>query len=122
MRKRSETGALGEALAAKYLCEQGFEVLHRNIRIGHLETDIVCENEGYIVFAEVKTRRLTGSKTRYGSARDAVDAKKRENLAAFAREYLRTNPTEKRPRIDLLEVYLSREEAPKITWIKNILG
>ena len=122
MRKRSETGALGEALAAKYLAEQGFSVLHRNLRIGHLETDIVCENGEYIVFAEVKTRRLTGAKTRFGSARDAVDAKKRENLLAFAREYLRANPTEKRPRIDLLEVYLSRGEEPKITWIKNILG
>jgi putative endonuclease len=122
MRSKSETGALGEELAAKYLAGQGLRVLHRNLRIGHLEADIVCENETHIVFAEVKTRRLTGAKTRYGSARDAVDAKKREHLVAFAREYLRANPTEKRPRIDLLEVYLSRGEEPKITWIKNILG
>ena len=113
---------MGEELAAKYLVEQGFCVLHRNKRIGHLETDIICENDDYIVFAEVKTRRMTGAKTRYGSARDAVDAKKREHLSAFAREYLRAYPTGKRPRIDLLEVYLSREEAPRITWIKNILG
>jgi putative endonuclease len=122
MRSKSETGRLGEELAAGYMRSQGFEILHRNLRIGHLETDIICENEDYIVFAEVKTRRLTGAKNRYGSARDAVDAKKREHLLEFAREYLRENPTEKRPRIDLLEVYLSREEAPKITWIKNILG
>ena len=122
MRSKGETGAFGEELAAKYLAEQGFCILHRNKRIGHLETDIICENEDYIVFAEVKTRRMTGAKTRYGSARDAVDAKKREHLSAFVREYLRAYPTGKRPRIDLLEVYLSREEAPKITWIKNILG
>ena len=94
----------------------------RNLRIGHLEADIVCESESHVVFAEVKTRRLTGAKTRYGSARDAVDARKREHLCAFAREYIRKFPTEKRRRIDLVEVYLSREEEPKITWIKNILG
>jgi putative endonuclease len=122
MRSKSETGRLGEELAAEYMRLQGFEILHRNLRIGHLETDIICENEDYIVFAEVKTRRLTGAKNRYGSARDAVDAKKREHLLEFAREYLRENPTEKRPRIDLLEVYLSRGEEPKVTWIKNILG
>ena len=122
MRSKGETGAFGEELAERYLAAQGFKILHRNLRIGHLETDIICEDSDYIVFAEVKTRRMTGAKTRYGSARDAVDARKREHLSAFAREYLRTNPTKKRPRIDLLEVYLSREEEPKITWIKNILG
>ena len=122
MSRKSETGRLGEQLACKYLEDQGFTVLHRNLRIGALETDIICENEDYVVFAEVKTRRRTGAKTRFGSARDAVDAKKKAHLLEGAREYLRANPTEKRPRIDLLEVYLSREEEPKITWIKNILG
>ncbi|MBQ8447772.1 MAG: YraN family protein [Clostridia bacterium] len=122
MSRKSETGRLGEQLACKYLEAQGFTVLHRNLRIGALETDIICENEDYIVFAEVKTRRRTGAKTRFGSARDAVDAKKKAHLLEGAREYLCANPTEKRPRIDLLEVYLSREEEPKITWIKNILG
>ena len=122
MISKSETGALGEEIAAKYLAEQGFSVLHRNLRIGHLETDIICENGEYIVFAEVKTRRSMGAKARFGSARDAVDSKKREHLYSFAKMYLRENPTEKRPRIDLLEVYLPRGEAPKITWIKNILG
>lgn len=122
MRNKSETGKLGEELACKYLEAQGFEIKHRNLRMGHLETDIICENEQMIVFAEVKTRRKTGAYARYGTARDAVDAKKLAHLRDCAGAYLRENPTEKRPRIDLLEVYLSREEAPKITWIKNILG
>ena len=122
MSRKSETGRLGEELACKYLAEQGFEIKHRNFRTGHLETDVICENGEYVIFAEVKTRRKTGAKTRYGTARDAVDAKKRVHLTEGAREYLRQNPTEKRPRIDVLEVYLSREEEPEITWIKNILG
>ena len=122
MKRGSETGRLGEELAGKYLEEQGFRILQKNLRIGHLEADIVCENEEILLFAEVKTRRRTGAKTRYGSARDAVDAKKKAHLLEFAREYLRRNPSAKRPRIDLLEVYLSREEGAQITWIKNILG
>ena len=122
MSRKSETGRRGEEIACAYLTGQGFCILHRNLHIGHLETDIICENEDHLVFAEVKTRRSTGAKTRYGTARDAVDAKKKARLLECAREYLREHPTEKRPRIDLLEVYLSREEAPKVTWIKNILG
>ena len=122
MSRKSETGKRGEEIACAYLAEQGFRILHRNLRMGPLETDIICENGDYIVFAEVKTRRCTGAKTRYGTARDAVDAKKKAHLSACARAYLHEHPTEKRPRIDLLEVYLSREEAPRVTWIKNILG
>ena len=45
MKRGSETGRLGEELAGKYLEEQGFRILQKNLRIGHLEADIVCENE-----------------------------------------------------------------------------
>lgn len=121
MRSKSETGKTGENIVCRYLEAQGFEVTHRNFRAGHLETDIICENGEYILFVEVKTRRATGAVTRYGSARDAVDVRKRENLVACAKEYLRAHKTEKKPRIDVIEVYLSREEAPRVKHIKNIL-
>ncbi len=121
MRNKSEIGKTGENIACKYLEAQGYELLHRNFRAGHLETDIICENGEYVLFVEVKTRAATGAKTRYGTARDAVDARKKENLLLCAREYLRAHKSEKKPRIDLIEVYLSREEAPRIKHIKNIL-
>ncbi|MBQ9746571.1 MAG: YraN family protein [Clostridia bacterium] len=122
MSSKSETGKRGEEIACRYMEAQGFRILHRNLRMGHVETDIICENGEYILFVEVKTRRATGAVTRYGSARDAVDVRKRENLVACAKEYLRAHKTEKKPRIDVIEVYLSREEGAQITWIKNILG
>ena len=86
MRSRSETGKVGENIACKYLEAQGFEIKHRNYRAGHLETDVICENGEYVLFVEVKTRRATGANPRYGTARDAVDTRKRENLVACAKE------------------------------------
>ncbi len=122
MRSGGETGKLGEEIACKYLAAQGYEILHRNFRAGHLETDIICENEEYIVFAEVKTRRKTGARARYGSARDGVDAKKLARIKECAAEYLRAHKIGKKPRIDLLEVYIWREDSPEVKHIKNILG
>ena len=121
MRSKGEIGKAGEDIACGYLAAQGYEIKHRNFRAGHTETDIICENGEYVLFVEVKTRRVTGANPRYGTARDAVDTRKRENLVACAKEYLRAHKTEKKPRIDVIEVYLSREEEPRLNHIKNIL-
>ncbi len=122
MRSKGETGKIGEEVACKYLAAQGYEILQRNFRAGHLETDIICENEEYIIFAEVKTRRKTGARARYGSARDGVDEKKLARIKECAAEYLRAHKNGKKPRLDLVEVYLCREEPPQVKHIKNILG
>ena len=88
MRKRSETGALGEELAAKYLAEQGFMVLHRNIRIGHLETDIICENGEYVVLSEGALRNDIGWMKLIDLLPKSIDSQSRylmtENLFAEA--------------------------------------
>ena len=51
-----EVGKAGEDFACRYLLSKGYEILHRNYRSGHLETDIICENETHILFVEVKSR------------------------------------------------------------------
>lgn len=106
MSAKSETGKRGETFACEYLEKLGFEVLHRNYRAGHLETDIICEDEQYILFVEVKTRTDAGYATRFGSARSAVDVRKRQRILECAREYIYKNKPSKKPRIDVIEVYL----------------
>ncbi len=103
---KSETGKRGEDLACEYMKKLGFKILYRNYRSGHLETDIICENERYIVFAEVKTRTDFGRATRFGSARSSVDARKKRCIIECAREYIYKNKPSKKPRIDVIEVYL----------------
>lgn len=117
-----KTGRNGEDVACTYLEGAGFEIKHRNLRMGHKETDIICENGEYVLFVEVKTRRKGASSGRYGSARDAVNAKKIALLSEAAREYMRKYGISKKPRLDVIEVYISNDGEPEIKHIKNILG
>ncbi len=105
MDKRS-FGRIGEESAAMYLSEHGYHIMGRNIFIGHLEIDIIAENEDFIVFAEVKTRRQYPDKFDiFGRPADAVNSRKQEALIRAAESYISHNPTEKSPRIDIIEVY-----------------
>ena len=103
-----EVGRAGEDFACRYLLSKGYTILHRNYRSGHLETDIICENEQYLLFVEVKSRMDTVRPSRYGRPGEACNMKKRMNLRTCAEEYLRTHETKKKPRIDVIEVYLRR--------------
>ena len=81
-----------------------------------------------IVFVEVKTRTEApaGCLYTYGRPASAVTYGKKQNTVAAASEYLRENRSEKRARIDVIEVYLERgTEAPavsKINHIRNAFG
>lgn len=108
-----EFGKLGEDSAAEYLSAHGYHILDRNVFVGHREVDIIAENDSFLVFAEVKTRRqIPDAKPIFGTPADAVDYKKRENLVSAAEEYILKNGCDKSPRIDIIEVYVSpvREE------------
>ena len=122
MNHKKKTGARGEELAAEYLVSEGYTIT------AHDEIDIIAENEGYIVFAEVKTRAQTSQNKRYGRPAAAVNYAKSQKLIRSAEEYLRENPTAKQPRIDVIEVYFPaiHEDTPidistlRATGIKHI--
>lgn len=118
--KKGELGRRGEELAARYLCDAGYEIKARNYRSGHLETDIICEDGEHTVFAEVKTR--TPLSLKYGRPAAAVDVKKRKNLVLCAEAYIREmrerGENIKGPRIDIIEVYIDGDRV-NIKHIKN---
>ncbi len=99
-------GRLGEATAARYLESRGFRILERNLHIGHAEIDLVAENDVYLLFVEVKTRRqVPGHAGAYGTPAEAVDAKKQATLLKAAEMYLLEHASAKFFRIDVIEVY-----------------
>jgi putative endonuclease len=73
-------GRAGEALAAAYLALAGLRVVDRNPRIAGVEVDLVAEDRGVTVLVEVKAR----SRSDFGGAAHAVDARKRERLRRAA--------------------------------------
>lgn len=106
MNEKKSIGKTGEDIAAEYLRGLGYRIICRNYRSGHLETDIICEDETHILFVEVKTRTDTAYRAGYSSARGAVDEKKKSRILNCAREYIYKNKPQKKPRIDVVEVYL----------------
>jgi putative endonuclease len=56
VKRRGDIGSLGEELAAKYLEQQGFQILRQNYRQGRGEIDIICIKKDLLVFVEVKSR------------------------------------------------------------------
>lgn len=102
-----EIGDFGERAAARYLFWHGYRIVARNYRAGKYETDIICTKGGYVVFAEVKTRNVKNAS--YGAPSYAVDADKMHFLTACANAYLSTHPTDRQPRIDIVEVLISEK-------------
>ena len=103
-RSTKETGDLGEAAAANYFRENGYRIAARNYRTPHGEIDIIAENREYIVFAEVKTRNVRCD-ARYGRPADAVNRRKRMHLLYAVSHYLHQHPSDKKQRMDIIEVY-----------------
>ena len=101
-----DLGRFGEDSAALYLTEHGYHIIGKNVYIGHEEIDIIAENDLYIAFVEVKTRRQTpDTPSVYGTPAEAVDQSKQRHLINAAKTYILENPTEKFSRIDVIEVY-----------------
>lgn len=123
----TQIGRYGEDIAAAHLIENGFTVIERNVRQGHNEIDIIAENERYILFVEVKTRSCIDPSvpSPYGRPSRAVTQEKRRHTLMAARMYLRAHPQgDKIPRMDVIEIYLKRENGDtprvlKLNWIPN---
>ena len=117
--QKHTTGIIGENIAAEHLEKEGFTVIARRHRTGHLETDIIAADGEYILFTEVKTRRARPDGAHpYGTPGDAVTPAKQKNLISAAEQYLnahRDETAELQPRIDVIEVYLDpASDEPKV--------
>ncbi len=103
MNARKRTGMLGERAARRHLEDTGYRILGVNVRIGRGEIDIVAEQSGDIVFAEVRTRRSL----HMGAPEESITPAKRERMLVAAQAYLQTHGLESRNwRIDLVAVEL----------------
>lgn len=105
----TEVGRFGESVACFYLQSKKFKILEQNYYSAHNEIDIIAENKQYIIFVEVKSRSvIPGREFSYGTPATAVTSGKQRRTLAAAQAYLNEHPTSKTPRLDVIEVYLSR--------------
>jgi putative endonuclease len=108
------TGARAEDLCARLLAAAGLRVLERNWRCRLGEIDLIAEEGGTLVFAEVRLRRGGG----FGGAAESVTAAKRSRLLAAARLYL-AGRHDANCRFD---VFLVEGFPESVRWIRDAFG
>ncbi len=95
-----KTGAEGERRVANFLRKKGFAIINRNFQSKYGEIDIIAENDEYILFVEVKTRKENS----LVSGVEAVDSFKQRRIILTANDYIAKTQCEKQPRFDIAEV------------------
>ncbi|MBQ2785559.1 MAG: YraN family protein [Oscillospiraceae bacterium] len=95
------TGSWGEALAAEYLRKKHYQILAVGFHSRFGEIDLIAKDRRYLVFVEVKLRKNAD----FAAAREYVTRRKQDRIRVTASVYLERNPTNLRPRFDVIEIY-----------------
>lgn len=104
MAAHNELGKEGEDLAAQWLADKGYKILHRNWQQHPYEIDIVASKGKFLHFIEVKTRK-GDDQTRPESS---VTKQKFKSLKWAANAYLRQNPGNKWIQYDILAITVKK--------------
>ena len=94
-------GKKGEKLAEEYFKKRGAKILRKNYRTPFGEADLIVQEQGEIVFVEVKAR----TSEKFGTPRDAVGKQKQNRYYQIAKCYWLEMGDEPNARFDVVEVY-----------------
>ena len=100
MARHNNTGKEGEKLAAIYLAERGYQLIHQNWRHRNWEVDVIASKNNRLHIIEVKTRTSLA----FGHPEDNMDNKKMQSLINAAEEYMYQNPGWKQLQFDILAI------------------
>ena len=107
----NQAGARAEELCAELLRGYGLRIIERNWHCRFGEIDLIAEEGGTLVFAEVRLRNARA----FGGAAESITAAKRSRVIAAAQLYLIRRPVQS-CRFDVL---LVTGEPARIEWIRN---
>ena len=99
MAKHNDLGKWGEEQVVEKLLLEGYTIMERNWRMGHLEIDIIACRGDNLVFVEVKTRRDHDQ-----NPLDAMTPKKISLLCRAADRYISISRSRLIPRFDVASV------------------
>lgn len=116
MAVHNQLGKEGEALAAAYLAQKGYVLLHRNWRWGQYEIDIIALKGDVLHFVEVKLR----STAKFGYPEESVTKQKLRFLMRAADQFLFLNPQYKKICFDILAITAAPGTEPEIFLIEDV--
>ena len=100
-----------EALAAKYLAQNGLALLEQNYHSRFGEIDLIMRDQHTLVFIEVRQR----SSNRFGGALVSVDQRKQQKIILTAQHYLSIHPDDSPCRFDVVAL----DNDHHIQWVKD---
>ena len=113
---RHQFGQASEMQAEQFLVAKGYRILDRNVRTFLGELDLVAEDQGVVVFVEVKGRTTEA----FGGALLAVDHRKRVKLTKLAAQYLaQRHWSDKECRFDVVLVQGKSSDQGRIEHLQN---
>jgi putative endonuclease len=115
---RQQLGRAAEEAAAKYLVADGWTLLGRNVRIGRGELDLIARRGAVLAFVEVKARRTA----EYGAPEDAVDRRKRRQVARLAELWLGVRPWALRGVSDVRFDLIAVDAASRTPVVRHLPG
>ncbi len=115
MSKHSKIGVKGEQIAADFLLNKGYFIIHRNWRSGKKEIDIIAFKDEVLAIVEIKTR----SRSDFGFPEEAVNKKKQQYLKVAAAAFIAANPQYINIRYDIISVLLDKESIKEIIHFKE---
>lgn len=118
MDKKHWLGHKGEAIAAQYLLEKGYEILERNWRLRKAEIDIICQKDDTLIFVEVKTK----SYQYFGKPEESITQRKEELLVFGAFEYAHRRQHEGEIRFDIISILWDAHALPDIQHFQDVIS
>lgn len=115
MSRHNEIGRKGENLAKDFLEVKGYKILEQNWRYSRAEVDLIAEQNGVLIFIEVKTRTYDY----FGPPEEFVNKKKMKLLSAAATAYMEKVKYDWEIRFDIISVLDDHSSSPKITHFED---
>ncbi len=114
-RKSAETGKFGEEYTAKYLLENGYEIVKLNYHSQYGEIDIITKKDGVLSFVEVKTR----SKGYMYEPVYAVSRQKREKIIKTAYCYIMETEYDGAVSFDVALLVVNGDRVEQFKYMEN---
>lgn len=108
-------GRRGEEAALEHLQQCGLHLLWRNWHAGHLEVDLIMEDEDSVRIVEVKTLHAGDG----FDPSDNVTADKRRKLIRAAKAYYAAHPTSKEIKFDVVTVLFDGETMAEVNYMPD---
>lgn len=113
---KRELGKEAEQLAEKFLKRKGYKILKRNYKTPLGEVDIIADDQGVLVFVEVRSR----SYLTFGEPQVSVNYHKQMQISKTALFYLKENGGfDRSSRFDVIAISFLSNQNPKIEHIEN---